>query len=123
MYNRRGRRNCCRPICNMNNDACDYETICNYDMHTKCCDKNDYCDCDCGYDDDNDCCGNIFPYNPMYAQSYVPFQYMDKTFKPCVGLKKGTIFPELVDPYYPCQSVDFINFIKNSNKIGEGCNG
>ena len=60
--------------------------------------------------------------NPMLAQSYVPFQYMDKTFKPCVGLKMGTIFPELVSPYVPCQSMEEINFIRESNEIGKGCN-
>ena len=52
----------------------------------------------------------------------VPFQYMDKTFKPCVGLKMGTIFPELVSPYVPCQSMEEINFIRESNEIGKGCN-
>ena len=121
MFTRRCRRNCCCPMNNMdNNNSCDYETICNDVSNNCCCNNND--DCGCGYDDDN-CCGDIFPYNPMFAQSYVPIQHMDKTFVPCVGLKKGTIFPELVDPYYPCQSIDFINFIKDTNKIGEGCNG
>ena len=36
--------------------------------------------CDCGFDEEY----NVFPENPMLAQSYVPIQYMDKTFKPCV---------------------------------------
>lgn len=124
MYTRRRRRNCYCPMNNMdNNNSCDYETICNNVSNDCCCDKPDNCDCGCGYDDDDNCCGDIFPYNPMLAQSYVPIQHMDKTFIPCVGLKKGTIFPELVDPYYPCQSIDFINFIKENNTIGEGCNG
>lgn len=124
MYTRRRRRNCCCPLMNNmdNNNSCDYETICNNVSDNCCCNNNDN-DCGCGYDDDDDCCGNIFPANPMFAQSYVPIQTMDKTFIPCVGLKKGTIFPELVDPYYPCQSIDFINFIKDTNNIGEGCNG
>lgn len=124
MYTRRRRRNCCCPLMNNmdNNNSCDYETICNNVSNNCCCNNNDD-DCGCGYDDDDDCCGNIFPANPMFAQSYVPIQTMDKTFIPCVGLKKGTIFPELVDPYYPCQSIDFINFIKDTNNIGEGCNG
>ena len=39
------------------------------------------------------------------------------------GLKNGTIFPELVSPYEPCQSMQFINYLKNRNNIGEGCNG
>ena len=79
-------------------------------------------------DDDDSCsCGfntgmNIFPEEPTLAQSYVPYQFMDKTFKPCVGLKMGTIFPELVSPYAPCQSIEEIEFIKATNKIGKGCN-
>lgn len=75
-------------------------------------------DCDCGFDEEY----NVFPENPMLAQSYVPYQYMDKTFKPCVGLKMGTIFPELVSPYMPGQSMEEIEYIKKTNKIGKGCN-
>ena len=52
----------------------------------------------------------------------VPFQYMDKTFKPEIGLKMGTIFPELVSPYMPCQSMRTNEFLEASNTIGEGCN-
>jgi len=75
-------------------------------------------DCECGFDDEN----SVFPENPMLAQSYVPWQTMDKTFKPCIGLKMGTIYPELVSPYVPCQSIEEIEYIKRTNKIGEGCN-
>ena len=122
MYTRRCRRhNYCYSMCNnMDNNANDYETMCNNVMNT--CDDNDYDDCECGYEDDDNCCGDIFPISPMYAQSYVPFQYMNKTFKPCVGLKKGTIFPELVDPYCPGQSMEFNQFVQNTNTVGEGCN-
>ena len=60
--------------------------------------------------------------NPMLGQSYVPYQYMDKTFKPCVGLKMGTIFPELVSPYVPGQSMEQIRMIENMNTIGKECN-
>lgn len=74
--------------------------------------------CDCGFDEEY----NVFPENPMLAQSYVPFQYMDKTFKPCVGLKMGTIFPELVSPYVPCQDMEQQRFIEATNVIGKGCN-
>ena len=58
----------------------------------------------------------------FFQQSYVPIQYMDRTFKPNVGLKMGTIFPELVSPYFPCQSMEEIQFIKQRNTIGKGCN-
>ncbi len=78
-------------------------------------DNNDMCSC--GFDEDNS-----FPSNYMYAQSYVPWQTMNKTFMPCVGLKMGTIFPELVSPYMPGQSQMQMDYLKNSNEIGEGCN-
>ena len=64
----------------------------------------------------------VFPENPMLAQSYVPWQYMDKTFKPEIGLKMGTIFPELVSPYMPCQSMRVNEYLEATNKIGKGCN-
>ena len=78
-----------------------------------------YDDCECGFDEEN----NMFPENPMYAQSYVPVQTMNQTFIPSVGLKMGTIFPELVSPYMPGQSQREIEYIRNTNKIKEGCNG
>ena len=56
--------------------------------------------------------GDLFPSNPMLAQSYVPIQYMDKTFSPQCGLKNGTIFPELVNKYYPGQSMMDIDYIR-----------
>ena len=92
----------CDDVC-----PCDYEE-CNHD------------ECECGFDEEYEM--SVFPENPMLAQSYVPWQFMDKTFKPCVGLKMGTIFPELVSPYEPGQSMAEIDFIKCKNKIGEGCN-
>ncbi len=80
--------------------------------------NNDNNNCGCGFDEEE----SVFPSNPMLAQSYVPFQKMDKTFTPCCGLKMGTIFPELVSPYAPGQSMAEINYLKNTNEIGEGCN-
>ena len=80
--------------------------------------ENNYNSCSCGFDEE----ANVFPDNPMLGQSYVPIQYMDKTFKPCVGLKMGTIFPELVSPYTPCQSMREIEYIAATNTIKEGCN-
>jgi len=47
---------------------------------------------------------------------------MDKTFKAEVGLKMGTIFPELVSPYAPGQNLEEMNYLKMTNKIKEGCN-
>lgn len=82
------------------------------------CPKNEM-NCMCGFDMDVD---STFPANPMLAQSYVPVQKINKVFTPEVGLKMGTIFPELVSPYYPGQSIQTNEFIKATNSIGEGCN-
>ena len=119
MYRRRNNWCCCNKCNNMKDeenlsdvleDVCDnYANLSTYD---------DDDDCECGFENNM----SVFPENPTLAQSYVPIQYMDKTFKPCVGLKMGTIFPELVSPYRPCQSIEEIEFIKATNKIGKGCN-
>ena len=124
MYNRFRGRNC--MYCNNNNqvleDVCDdvsnYNTPSSNNCDMDCCDMNNY-DCGCGFDTEE----SVFPMNPMLAQSYVPIQTLDKTFTPCCGLKNGTIFPELVSPYEPCDSMRFINYLKMRNTIGEGCNG
>ena len=107
---------------NDNNNNSDEENT----MIEKQCENNCSCDmnvynnnCSCGFDEDYD---DVFPENPSLGQSYVPIQYMDKTFKPCIGLKMGTIFPELVSPYRPGQSMEEIEYIASQNKIGEGCN-
>ena len=102
------------------NDSCQMQD----DMIEKQCDNvvsyEDMQDsCSCGFEDEE---RDVFPENPMLAQSYVPYQYMDKTFKPCIGLKMGTIFPELVSPYMPGQSMEEIEYIKMTNKPGKGCN-
>ena len=117
MYSYRRRKCCCY---NNNMDTCNkdmFETVCN--NAGECCCKNQYNnDCSCGFDEEDD----VFPTNPMLAQSYVPIQKMQKTFIPSVGLKMGTIFPELVSPYMPGQSMEEIAYIEATNKIGEGCN-
>ena len=119
MFTRRYRKCCCmnNSGCNENKemleDKCDNICSCN-------CENYEKDECECGFDENEEM--NLFPENPMLAQSYVPWQYMDKTFKPCVGLKMGTIFPELVSPYMPCQSMRTNEFIAETNKIGKGCN-
>lgn len=105
---------------NFNNSTCDMD---NNLIEDKCANvssfENDmYDSCSCGFDEEY----GVFPENPMLAQSYVPIQYMDRTFKPCVGLKMGTIFPELVSPYMPCQDMEQQRFIEANNTIGKGCN-
>ena len=117
-------RRCRRCFCMNNNKP----HCVNQNMIEKACEnKNCNCNmvnfnenCNCGFDDDDEI--DVFPENPMLAQSYVPIQYMDETFKPCVGLDNGTIFPELVSPYCPGDSMRDIDFLKRTNSIGEGCN-
>lgn len=74
--------------------------------------------CDCGFNKSE----NMFPENPVLGQSYVPIQTINKTFMPCVGLKKGTLFPELFMPYEPNQSIEENAFIEAMNTVKEGCN-
>lgn len=91
------------------------------DSCNMCCvmnNNNNNNSCSCGFDDED----NRFPSNPMYGQSYVPLQKMTETFTPEVGLRMGTIFPELVSPYMPNQSIEDIEYIRANNSIGEGCN-
>lgn len=108
-------RSCCSCNNNCENDKQDLlDDTCNYVQNT--IDTGD--SCECGFDEED----ALFPSNPMFAQSYVPWQTMDKTFTPCVGLKMGTIFPELVSPYMPGQSMEEIEYIRNANTIGMGCN-
>ena len=57
----------------------------------------------------------VFPTNPMLAQSYVPIQFMDKTFTPYCGLKNGTMFPELVTTYNPGQSMMTLDYLRMNN--------
>ena len=62
---------------------------------------------------------SVFPTNYLYGHAYTPVQTLDKTFTPQVGLQNGTIFPELVSPYNPGQSMDFINFLRTGgNQTG-----
>ena len=117
MYNRRYKKYHC-----MNNnqvDKCEKEKLeeaCQY-TYCKCQDYDDD-DCECGFDEEQ----SVFPEYPMLGQSYVPIQHMDKTFQPNIGLKMGTIYPELVSPYSPGQSMKEIAYLEATNKIGEGCN-
>ena len=74
-------------------------------------------ECECGFDEES-----VFPENYMFGQRYVPIQRMTTTFRPCTGLKMGTIFPELVDPYTAGQSMEEDQFLRCSNEVKEGCN-
>lgn len=118
MFNRCHNCHCC---CSCNNTANEniYESSCDNVSNTlPAFDSPDEL-CNCGFEEDT---FSVFPDNFVFGQSYVPIQRMDKTFTPCVGLRKGTLFPELVSPYSPCQSLEENAFIKATNTIGEGCN-
>ena len=122
MYRNHMQKKCCNYSCNIENNDCGcnndnngyFETSCQYVENIDNC----YDECECGFDEER----NMFPENPMYAQSYVPIQEMNRTFIPCVGLKMGTIYPELVSPYIPGQSQAEIEYIAANNNIKEGCN-
>ncbi len=86
----------------------DVMTLSDYDMNS----------CNCGFDEDE----SPFPANPVLGNSYVPKQILKTTFMPDVGLKLGTIFPELVRPYMPGQSMAEIEYLRKTNDIREGCN-
>ena len=60
---------------------------------------------------------NSFPNNPVLGQSYVPIQYMSKTYQPSSGLDEGTIFPELVFPYSPYQSMEENKLLSNMTEL------
>jgi hypothetical protein len=94
------------------------ESTCNNVSTTSQDNDNSCLECECGFDEAD----NVFPQNPMLGQSYVPWQTLNETFKPCVGLKMGTIFPELASSYVPCQSIEEIEYIRQANTIKEGCN-
>lgn len=122
MYRCYNNRHCCyhQNMCNnMDEKNPALEDICDdVTDNDNCCCKDMYDECKCGFDEED----SVFPMNPMLGQSYVPVQRMTKTFTPCCGLKNGTIFPELVSPYYPCQSIEDIEYIRSRNTIGKGCN-
>lgn len=101
-----------------------------YQNSSKCCscsnnmvnvpnvsNQNDKQKCSCGFENQN-----VFPTNYMYGQSYVPIQYIDKTFKPEIGLKMGTIFPELVSPYDPGDSMKENMYLREKTRNIGKCN-
>lgn len=133
MFNRYRRCHCqnnynpqvLETICNNVGVTAEYAQMSNLTSNCGCgCSCNCGCvnshnmNCGCGFEEEP----SVFPENPMLAQSYVPIQEMDKTFTPCCGLKMGTIFPELVSPYMPGQSIMENEYLRNTNEIGEGCN-
>lgn len=57
---------------------------------------------------------NLFPNQVMYGHAYVPNQRLRKVFSPEDALRNGTLFPELVSMYNPGQSMEVIEFLRES---------
>lgn len=70
--------------------------------------------CKCGFNINTQ---SVFPDNPALAQAYIPIQQMGKIFTPEEGLKLGTIYPELVRPYEPLQSIREIEYLSNNTRM------
>ena len=102
--NRKRRCNCnCTAYqnsnCRMNSCRCNnIRNHCNSGIYADICNENDSTP--------------VFPENYLYGHAYTPNQTMKNIFVPEIGLNNGTIFPELVSPYSPGQSMDFINYLK-----------
>ena len=75
----------------------------------------------CGWiNSNNNNSSNPFPSNYLYGHAYTPNQQLNNTFNPQTGLENGSMFPELVSPYYPGQSMEFIEYLKTTGRNG-GC--
>lgn len=102
-----------RCNCRCNSRNMNYNSSYNLNNNCRCkkCDTNNSNTCSCNmYTSQNN---NIFPENYLYGYAYTPNQCMERTFTPESGLQNGTIFPELVSPYSPGQSIDFIEYLRN----------
>ena len=87
-------RNRCMRCCCMNNNIMNMPNHCNNtNLIENCCNN-----VESSVQNYNDNCGCGFDDN-----------YMD-------------VFPELVSPYEPCDSMRQIAFLERTNSIGEGCN-
>ena len=79
----------------------------------KCyCMNNSYQNDSCQMQDDmmEKQCDNVASYEDMTDDCECGFD------------EERDVFPELVSPYMPGQSMEEIEYIKMTNKIGKGCN-
>ena len=89
---------------------------CNLNNNCRCRNyiTNNINSCPCNrYTNEDFSNNNAFPDNYLYGYAYTPNFNMERTFTPECGLENGTIFPELVSPYSPGQSIDFIEYLRN----------
>ena len=85
----------------------------------KCyCMNNDYQNNSCEEQNDimEDKCSNVANANFSCNQN----EYMDCC--ECGFEEEDNVFPELVSPYTPCQSMREIEYITATNTVKEGCN-
>lgn len=54
----------------------------------------------------------LFPNKVMFGHCYVPNQKLVNVFSKSDALKHGTLFPELVSPYMPGQSMEVIEYLR-----------
>lgn len=59
--------------------------------------------------------------NMDYGYTYVPNQPFTNVFSPANGLANGTMFPELVNPYCPNQSLEVMNYLRYNSNGGSCC--
>lgn len=100
----------CRSSCSNNNDC-------------RC--RSNNCQSNTGYT--NSCNSTVYNTNGFesysYANAYVPNQVLGTPFSPMQGLQNGTMFPELVRPYYPGQSLEEMNYLRYGRRGGCCNNG
>ena len=54
------------------------------------------------------------PPNPLYAHAYVPFQYTIETYETVEACEKGTLYPELFQPYATAKSLEHIYDLRDN---------
>lgn len=81
--------------------------------------------CNCNRQNNNNMISNMninpFPKNYMYGHCYTPNQRSCSLFTPQAGLRNGSMFPELVSPYFPGQSMEEIEYLRYYNNENGGC--
>ena len=103
----------CRCNCRRNSRCMNYNS--NNNCRCRTCNNNTSSNtCGCNrYANETSSNNSAFPENYLYGNAYTPNFCMGKTYTPECGLSNGTIFPELVSPYSPGQSIDFIEYLRN----------
>lgn len=101
----------CNCRCNSCSRNCNSNDSNNNNSNCRC--RNNSSNCNCNMYENGFSQNNAFPENYLYGYAYTPNQCMNRTFTPEVGLENGSLFPELVSPYSPGQSIDFIEYLRN----------